>query len=64
MLYGVGLWKRMTGWVRREAVEREEEEEQMSPEERRIATEGVENLAADQVSEEHLGAFDPESLEE
>jgi hypothetical protein len=41
------LWQ----WLRR----REEDEERMSPAERRLATESLEDLQSDRLVEEHLG---------
>jgi hypothetical protein len=60
----VSLWSRIVGRIRRAEIEKEIEEERMTPEERRLATEGVENLAADREAEGHLGAINPERLEE
>jgi hypothetical protein len=49
------FWQRLFGRPRREAIEREIEQEGMSPEERGIARESVEDLASDRFVEEHLG---------
>jgi hypothetical protein len=55
-------WNKLTG--KQEAVEHEAEREQMSPEERKFDSERVEDHAADEAAEEHLGGFDPANLEE
>jgi hypothetical protein len=55
-------WNKLTG--KQEAVEHEAEREQMSPAERQFDSERVEDHAADEVAEEHLGGFSPENLEE
>jgi len=52
----------MVGRETAAAEKRETELEQMSPEERRFATEGVDGIAADEVSGEVLGAPDSEPL--
>ena len=49
------LWDRLFGRFRRDAIEREIEKEHMSPAERRIASEPVEDLQADQFVDEQLG---------
>jgi len=47
------LWERFTAWRRRQAVEREEAEEQMSPSERHYVRESIEEHQADTYAEEH-----------
>ena len=54
-----GLWNKLVGRETDAAAKRETELEQMSPAERRFATEGVENIAAGEVSNERLGGGDP-----
>jgi hypothetical protein len=49
------LWHRLFGRSRRDAIEREVEKEHMSPAERRIASQRVEDLQADQFVGEQLG---------
>jgi hypothetical protein len=49
------LWHGLFGRFRRDAIEREIEKEHMSPAERRIASEPVEDLQADRFVEEQLG---------
>jgi hypothetical protein len=57
-----GFWKRLMG-RRDAAVERRAEEAQVeSPAERAFAAERVEDVAADEAVEEHLGGVDPEHL--
>ena len=58
------LWNRITGRSREEAVKREIERERGSPEDRRLASESVENLQADEFVAEHLGGVEPERLAE
>ncbi|HZQ63776.1 MAG TPA: hypothetical protein VFA66_00935 [Gaiellaceae bacterium] len=58
-----GLWDRLLGRIRRDAIRREAEEENMSPAERRLASESIEDLQADRFVQEHLGGFDPERRE-
>jgi hypothetical protein len=55
-----GFWKRLTG-RRAPAADREAAEAQLeSPSERRLAAEGVDGIAADEVVEERLGGVSPE----
>ena len=56
------LWSRITKPFRDSAIERETEELQMSPEERAYVEEPVEDHAADELAEEHLGGIDPNRL--
>jgi hypothetical protein len=56
------LWNKLVGRETAAAEKRETELEQMSPEERRFATEGVDGIAADELSDEVLGAPDSEPL--
>jgi hypothetical protein len=44
------------------AVKRETEREQMSPAERRVSGESVEDIQSDRFVGEHLGGADPERL--
>jgi len=57
-----GLWNRLVGRNRNLAVEREAERERMSPDERRFAGESIDDIQADAVAREHLGAVNPEGL--
>jgi hypothetical protein len=56
------LVDRLRGKRSAAAVEREAEAEQMSPAERRIVGESVEDRQADLAAEEHLGGFEPDRL--
>ena len=56
------FWKKLMGRRAENASERAEDAALDSPAERRVAAEGVEGLAADEVAEEHLGGFDPGHL--
>jgi len=56
------IWDRITGRSHETAVRHEAEREHMSREERRVASESVEDLQADEFVDEHLGAVDPERL--
>jgi len=58
------LWNRIMGRSREQAVERETERERGSPAERRLASESVEELQADEFVAEHLGGVEPERLAE
>ena len=59
------LLSRLLGWGRRQAVEREAEEEQMSPAERRYAQESVVGHQADTFVEEHgMAALPPIDLDD
>jgi len=48
---------RVRSWFARPAVERAEEEERMSPAERREVEEGAEGMAADAHAEERFGSL-------
>jgi hypothetical protein len=54
------FWKRLTGGSQSDAVERELEREQGS----KLAGESYEDYQADELSEEHLGGFNPGTLVE
>lgn len=56
------LWNKLMGREVAAAEKREAELEQMSPDERRFAKEGVDGIAADELSSEVLGAPDSEPL--
>jgi hypothetical protein len=58
------LWHRIVSRRTESAERREEEREQMSPAERRFTGESVEDHAADELVEEHLGGVDPQRLDE
>jgi hypothetical protein len=55
-------WNKLTSGQREAAVEHEAEREKMSPEERHFDDEKIQDLAADEAAEEHLGGFNPERL--
>lgn len=56
------LWNKLVGRETAAAEKRETELGNMSPDERRFATEGVDGVAADEVSAERLGAAGSEPL--
>jgi hypothetical protein len=56
------FWKRLMGRRTEAAHHRAEEADAETPAERRVAAEGVEGRAADEVVEERLGGVDPERL--
>ena len=56
------LWDRLVGRERASAREREAEREQMSPSERRVTGQSVEDTKADEFVDEHLGGIKPERL--
>ena len=58
------FWERLFRRLHPGAIRREAEEEQMSPAERRLVSEPIEDLEADRFVQEHLGGVDPERLEE
>ena len=58
------LWQRLMGRRHDAEVRRADEEQHMSPAERRAAEEPVEGHASDEAAAEHLGGFDPADLEE
>jgi hypothetical protein len=57
-----GFWKRLMSRRDRAANEQAGEAQLETAAERRLATEDVEGLAADEVVEERLGGTDPERL--
>jgi hypothetical protein len=56
------FWNKISGRRRATSAERDQEWEHMSPEERRFMGESVENHAADEEAQAHLGGFDPDRL--
>ena len=56
------FWNKLMGREREAAVEHEAERERMSDEERRFDRESVDDIQADAVAREHLGAVSPEGL--
>jgi hypothetical protein len=58
------LWQRLMARMRTAQVRRVEDEEQMSPAERRAVEQPIEDRASDEVAAERLGGFDPSELEE
>ena len=56
------LWNRLVRRRREEVIERETESERMSPAERRLTGESIEDLQADESAGEHLGGIDPGRL--
>ena len=56
------IWDRLLGRERDRAVARESEREQMSPAERHLAEESIEDFQADEFVSERLGGIDPERL--
>jgi hypothetical protein len=57
-----GIWERLKARRRAAAIRREAQDEELSPEERRLIDEGVEGYQADESAEEHLGGIDPTRL--
>lgn len=55
----MGFWKKLTGRRDEAALHRAEDEQFDSASERRVADEGVEGLAADQVVDMRFGGTDP-----
>ena len=55
------LWARITGRRRTTAAVRAQEFEQMSPEEKAVASESVDDRAAELESEAHFGDFGADS---
>ena len=55
------LWNRLTGGSRK-VTEREASPGEMSPEERRLAEDWVEDTQADEFVDTHLGGIDPGRL--
>jgi hypothetical protein len=60
----MSLWARITKPFKSAAEKRNEELMEMSPAERAYAEEPVEDHAADEAAEEHLGGFDSDELTE
>jgi len=58
----MGLWSRITKPFTDAAIKRENEELEMSPEERKYVEEPVEDHAADEAAAEWLGGTDPDRL--
>jgi len=58
----MSFWKRLTGRQRVRAERRDEEAQFETSAERRLAAEGVDAVAADEVVEEQLGGVDPNRL--
>ena len=56
------LWARLRGRRTAEAIERENELKQMSPDERHFVEERFEDRQADEVIEERLGGINPTRL--
>ncbi len=56
-----GLWMRISGRRREKAAEHAEEYEQMSPDERGLVSESVDDRAARIESDAHFGAFEAEA---
>jgi hypothetical protein len=57
-----GLWARLTGASREEAIRREEDRERDSPSERRHIGESIDDLQADASTGEHLGGVTEDQL--
>ena len=58
----MSLWKKLMGRRDAAAVRRAEDEQFETPAERRVSADGVEGLAADELSEQQLGQVDPGPL--
>ena len=58
----MSFWKKLTGRHRVRAERRDEEAQFETSAERRLAAEGVDAVAADEVVEEQLGGVDPNRL--
>jgi hypothetical protein len=58
-----GLWHRLFGRIRDDAVRREVEKEQMSPAERRYVSQRIEDLDADRFTEGYFGGMDSERVD-
>jgi hypothetical protein len=58
------LWNKLVGRETAAAERREAELEEMSPDERRFATQSVDDIAADAATRDRLGGFDPSTLDE
>jgi hypothetical protein len=57
-----GLWARLTGAARDDAIRREEDREHDSPEERRRLGESIDDIQADAATGEHLGGVTERDL--
>ena len=57
-----GLWARLTGSRRDEAIRREEDREHDSPAERRRLGESIDDIQADASTGEHLGGVTEDEL--
>ncbi len=55
-----GIWDRLVGRERGRAAANEAEREQMSPAERHVTGESIEDFQADEFVGEHLGGIEPE----
>lgn len=58
----MSFWKKLMGRRDAAAAHRAEDAQVETPSERRVAEEGVEGRAADEVVEERLGGVDPNRL--
>ena len=58
----MSFWKRLIGRSEARAEDRAEKAQTETPAEQRLAHEGVDGIAADEVVEERLGGTDPERL--
>jgi hypothetical protein len=58
----MSFWKKLMGRRDADAVRRAEEAQVETPAERRVAADGVEGMAADEVAEERLGGVDLDPL--
>ena len=58
------LWNRLVGSSRRADAGRELERESKNPDERRFASESIEDYQADEFVGEHLGGVPPERLQD
>lgn len=56
------IWDRLVGRERDRTVARESEREQMSPAERHLSEESIDDFQADEFVSERLGGVDPERL--
>ncbi len=54
-----GIWDRLVGRERDRTAEHEAEREQMSPAERHVSGESIEDFQADEFVSEHLGGIEP-----
>jgi len=58
----MSFWKKLMGRSADRAEHRAEEAQLETPAEQRLAAEGVDGVAADEVVEERLGGVDPDRL--